>query len=121
MVKEWIADTINQYSVGDTFTIDDKLLWESLKLLIRGKTIAYSSFKKREQNRLESELWAELDKLQKAGNRQNDKIIEIEKWIKNNSRQENPWYDSTNKIKVESRGEKRTKHFCNLEKRHYKE
>ena len=36
------------------FTIDDQLLFEMLLLEIRGKSISYASFKKKENTRLEN-------------------------------------------------------------------
>ena len=39
-----------------SFSIDDQLLWETLKLLIRGKSISYSSFRKKERDNKEIDL-----------------------------------------------------------------
>ena len=49
IIKQCIVDTLSQYEVSNddgiiTYSIDDQLLWEMLKLNIRGKTISYSSF-----------------------------------------------------------------------------
>ena len=58
IVKESIKDVINQYKCDDCenlfearFNIDDQLLWETFKLIIRGRTISYSSFKKKERDK----------------------------------------------------------------------
>jgi hypothetical protein len=34
------------------FSIDDQLFWETLKIMLRGKTISYSTFKKKERKYL---------------------------------------------------------------------
>ena len=58
IVKECIKDVINQYKCDDCenlfearFNIDDQLLWETFKLIICGRTISYSSFKKKERDK----------------------------------------------------------------------
>jgi hypothetical protein len=71
IVKECIKDVINQYQCEDCenlfearFNIDDQLLWETFKLIIRGKFISYSTFKKKERDKRENDLENTLQKLQ---------------------------------------------------------
>ena len=45
------------------FSVNDQLFWETLKLMIRGKTISYATYKKRLQNNRETELEAKLQQL----------------------------------------------------------
>jgi hypothetical protein len=47
---------IGQYKTEDNenifdikFSIDDQLFWETFKIMLRGKTISYSTFKKKER------------------------------------------------------------------------
>lgn len=57
-IKNIIREVLIQYSTEEeivddnysnlSFTINDQLLWEMLKLKIRGKTISYSSWKKKQ-------------------------------------------------------------------------
>ena len=70
IIKQCIADTLSQYEVSNddgiiTYSIDDQLLWEMLKLNIRGKTISYSSFKKRNRDKREQTLENKLLNLYK--------------------------------------------------------
>ena len=53
LVKDCINETVDDYNNGDigesqspTFSINDQLLFETLKLQIRGKTIFYAAWKK---------------------------------------------------------------------------
>ena len=69
LIKDCIQETILQYSVPKendeetAFSLDDQLLWEMLKLSIRGKTIAYSTHKKRSREQEERELEKILENL----------------------------------------------------------
>ena len=62
LVKDCINETVDEYKInGDienpqphTFSINDQLLFETLKLQIRGKTISYAAWKKKEQNKTEN-------------------------------------------------------------------
>lgn len=67
IVKDCIAEVIDQYKTEDNenmfdikFTIDDQLFWETLKIMLRGKTISYSTFKKKERENIELELESEI-------------------------------------------------------------
>jgi hypothetical protein len=71
IAKECIENVINQYKCDDCenlfqarFNIDDQLLWVTFKLIIRGRTISYSSFKKKERDKRENDLENTLQKLQ---------------------------------------------------------
>ena len=47
------------------FTISDQLFFETLLMKIRGKTIAYSSFKKRKEREVENKFMKTIDNLEK--------------------------------------------------------
>jgi hypothetical protein len=53
-----IAEVIGQYKTVDNenmfdikFSIDDQLFWETLKIMLRGKTISYSTIKKKKERK----------------------------------------------------------------------
>ena len=60
---------VSQYRVnsedddGNYFSIIDQLLWETMKVMKRGKTISYSSYKNKEKNKSESDLEKQLSEL----------------------------------------------------------
>ena len=57
IIKDSIHETTLQYTRGDdSLTIDNQLFWETIKLMIRGKTISYASYKKKEREKQETEL-----------------------------------------------------------------
>ena len=91
LVKKQIKDVKEQYSVhvynkeelrdidnlDIQLTIDDQLFLVILLTEIRGKTISYATFKKRERVKLENTLTREIRKLEE--NAQSDQnLIEIE-------------------------------------------
>lgn len=101
------------------FIIDDQLFLETLLLEIRGKTISYSSYKKKKINEKEKNLIAEITKLeinyeQNLQSIQNKKKelenIRNHKLMGNIIRSRAKWLDE---------GEKPTNYFLNLENRHY--
>ena len=70
LVKECINEVIGQYRTDEneslenaTYSISDNLLWETIKFTIRGKTIKYSSFKKKERDKEERALEEKLKSL----------------------------------------------------------
>ena len=77
LVTDCINKTVEEYIInGDlehpqplTFPINDQLLFETLKLQIRGKTISYAAWKKREErNKTECFLENEINFLQQSFN-----------------------------------------------------
>ena len=76
LVKDCINETVDEYKInGDiehpeslTFSINDQLLFETLKLQIRAKTISYAAWKKKEQNKTENFLEKEINSLQQSFN-----------------------------------------------------
>ena len=56
------------YSLPPAFSINDQVLFETLKLQIRGKTISYASWKKKEKNMTENFLEKEINFLQQSLN-----------------------------------------------------
>ena len=132
LIKSCITETVNQYKINYLdqeniepqliqFSIDDQLFWETLKLVIRGKTISYATYKKRAQNEREKKI--------------NDKRVQLYQNFDSNKNEINHLSTELTqiredrikgillraKVKWKVEGEKSTRYFCNLKKRHYSE
>ena len=101
--------------------INDALFFDTLLMEIRGKTISYSSYKKKESGIIEKRLISEIEQLEKMSNI-NDTFELLE------SKKEELQILRKNKIdgmilrsKIQWSidGERNSKYFCNLEKRHF--
>ena len=124
IIKDCIHETTLQYTRGDdSLTIDNQLFWETIKLMIRGKTISYASYKKKEREKQETELKETLKTLY-------DKPLDDDIKFQINEKENLLRQIREEKVKgillrAKSRwkveGEKSTRFFCNLEKRHYTE
>ena len=132
LVKDCINETVDEYKInGDreytqspAFSINDQLLFETLKLQIRGKTISYAAWKKKEQNRAENLLEKEINFLQQSLNESPCEETKRKLALKQNELQELREHRMRgiairSKANWITRGEKSTKYFLNLEKRHY--
>ena len=131
-IKETIKSTLNQYEVisnGKTaYSIDDQLLFETVLLMIRGKTIYYSSTKKKIQKKTEIDLENELLTLENhldSVNNIDEKADILDKINENKLR-----LDEINNSKIQGmlirskakwieKGEKPTKYFLKLETRNF--
>ena len=67
-VKETINETVSSYRLpeNEAFSIDDQMLFEMIKLQVRGITISHSSYKKRLKEREENNIEEQIAKLQKV-------------------------------------------------------
>ena len=127
LVKDCINETVDEYKInGDiehpeslTLSINDQLLFET-----RGKTISYAAWKKKEQNKTENFLEKEINSLQQSLNvspceetkrKLNQKQNELQELREHRMR----GIATRSKADWITRGEKSTKYFLNLEKRHY--
>ena len=116
--SENYPDFVTQPDLID-FTIDDDLFFDVLLMEIRGKTIAYSTFKKGQFIDKEKNILEEIESLE------NREHIEYE--LLESKRKE--LYDirqiKMEGVKIRSKarwindGEKVTKYFCNMENRNY--
>ena len=101
------------------FTISDQLLLETLLIEIRGKTISYSAYKKKQSILNEQTLIEEIGKLEEAA------IVNINQLDEKKTELENIRKEKMQGIMVRARvrwaeeGEKPTKYFCNLESRNH--
>ena len=103
------------------FLIDDALFFDTLLMEIRGKTIAYSSYKKKEKDKEERDLIKEIEDIEKQIKDDSDvDLLEVKK----------EQLRSIRKTKIDGmiirsraqwslEGERNSRYFCNLEKRHY--
>ena len=135
LIKDKLLDVKDQYSVfvynrdslkdiddlDIEFIIDDQLFLDVLLTEFRGKTISYSTFKKRERTNLENKLTLEIKRLEE--NVQSDQILnEIDnkktelKILRQNKVQGEYIRSRTQWIEE---GEKPTNFFCNLENRNF--
>ena len=112
--------------------INDQLFFEMLLLEIRGKTIAYSSRRKRNQDKTEANLMNEIQTLQndieeKELPDQNSDVIQN---LRSRLKEANSELEQIREKKIKGsfmrskalwieQGEKPTKYFCNLEKRNF--
>ena len=110
-----IKDISNQ---NKQFNINDQLFFEVLLIEIRGKSIAYSSYNKKQDKILEDKLIEDIENLEKEDNTNYDILVK-------QNELENLRKKRMEGVKVRSRarwicdGEKVTNYFCNLETRHY--
>ena len=128
-IRTTIQETVIKYE--NDASVNPALLWEMIKLKVREKSISYAAYKKSTTKKRENELEksiATLEKqLDKASNNepQTQTIIEninllkcnLEKIIEYRTkgailRSKSQWYNE---------GERNTKYFLNLEKRHFKQ
>ena len=119
IIKRTISDTVRNNNGADSL-----LLWDTVKLQVRGKTIQYASRRKRAQHNLLGALERRLMNLEQIYNQspspqieQNINLIknDIDEIITEKTkgmiiRSKAEWYEE---------GEKPTKYFLNLEKRNY--
>ena len=106
-------------------------MWEMIKLKIREQSLKYSTVKKAKISRYEEELEKEINSLQRLAESRhidekekkgilgalNSKKLELEKLIEHRTK----GTISRAKCRWHNEGEKNTKYFLNLEKRHYKQ
>ena len=101
------------------FDIDDKLFFETLLLEIRGETISYSSFKKKQEDKRQEKLLIEINNLEKETDI-NYPILEAKKeelLQLRNKKMQGVFIRS--RAKWTSEGEKPSKYFCALESRNF--
>ena len=134
-VKNIIDDIIYEYSnispppenIEDTnFSISYQLLWETIKMKIRGMTISYTSHKKKdreaEEKRIEnllSQKYTVLDENPIATVK--DEVLKLENELQQLREKKIRGIITRAKVKWGAEGEKGTRYFCNLEKRHFME
>ena len=137
IVKETISDVKQTYSMNESgnnadsqqtqFSINDQLFLETLLLMIRGNTIKYSSFKKKQKQEEEIKLEQEIKLIEKEVNRN---FLNMSEESLNNLETKKAKLHDIQKDKIEGMmlrsrsryedlGEKPTRYFFELEKRNY--
>ena len=118
-----VYDTENIKDVDNEslcLTINDQLFFEVLLMEIRGKSISYSSYKKREDNKQEKRLNDEISELENDLNDTNIYTLEAKKTELEALRKK-----TVDGLIIRARaqnieeGEQNSKYFSNLEKRNY--
>ena len=104
------------------FTISDSEFLELLLMQIRGETIRYSTFLKKQAMKQENSLKAEIDKMEKCS-----QLLDSSELILKKNRLESIGSNKLNDLMLRahaqwlSEGEKPSKYFCSSEKHYYTE
>ena len=101
------------------FQIPDQLFLETLLMEIRGKTISYSSYKKKQNNLREHNLENEIKHLEEEEPLDLEKINEKKLELENFRREKIQGIMIRAKIKWAEEGEKPTRYFCSLVSRNF--
>ena len=121
-IKEYAAlvydhNNLNNMNKSDIhFTINDQLFLDALLMKIRGKTISFASYKRKNSDRIEKQLIQEISEIEKSFNE--SKIDSLEqKRDELNSIRNNKLQGSMIRSRAQwiADGEKPTKFFCSLE------
>lgn len=132
MVKDTIKNTVNMYKVEGhenneihSFSVSDQMLFEMLKMEIRGMTIKYSSQKKKQNIAHEKRLNNEILLLETqltanpSSNELNEKLREKQDSLYELRKNKIAAIMIRSKSQYYEEGEKPTKYFFSLEKRNY--
>ena len=136
IVKDTISDVKQTYATNNNdnldnqqseYSINSQLFLETLLLMIRGNTIKYSSFKKKQQQQQEKQLEQEIKIIEDEVNtnfiNMSDEILdnlETKKtMLYDIQKDKNEGMMLRSRSRYEDLGEKPTQYFFNLEKRNY--
>ena len=129
LIKKTITDAANEYVNNNE--IDAILLWHTMKMQIRSRSLNYARRKKAKMKSLELKLESEILSLQKELEENNvfeNEKVQIYSEIDVNilQREEISKYKTRrailrSKSRWHNEGETNTKYFLNLEKRHFNE
>jgi exonuclease III len=104
------------------FVISDQLFLDTLFMEIRKKTMEYAARKKREDKKTEQKLEEEIQRLEEIRNKTNEEIQDLINKKENLitlRRNKMQGVLLRSKARWAAEGEKITKYFCSLERRHY--
>ena len=104
------------------FTISDQLFLDVLLMEIRGKTIAYSSHKNKVMREKEQTLDKEIQDLEEKNNKTATEQLQLKEKIESLTNLRESKMQGIlirSKARYASQGERVTKYYCNMEKRHY--
>ena len=100
-------------------TINDQLFFEMLLMEIRGKTISYASFKKKQGDQKEKQILKDIEKLEENEELNKDELTVIKNELDEIRKQKLEGLKVRSKAVWVDQGEKPTKYFCNMENRNY--
>ena len=127
-VKQTIQEVKKQYKKHSTKNaddpnyieiVDDSILLEVLLMEIRGITISYSSYKKKEKDKLEKVLLNEINHLESDVNIDVDLVEEKRSALESIRKEKMQGHIVRSRARWVEEGEKPTKYFCNLESRNF--
>ena len=112
-----IIDTISNEDIK--FKINDQLFLEVLLMEIRGKTISYASFKRKDNENKEKKLIDEISNLELNNNVHCETLGKKRKELEELRKHKLEGLMIRSRAKWIDQGEKVTKYFCSLENRNY--
>ena len=102
------------------FQIFDQLLFEVMLMNIRSVTISYATFKKRNEHNREESLIKDIELMEKNYTRENEDGLKTkQKELQELRKKKMEGMLIRSRARWIGEGEKVSKYFCNLEKRHY--
>lgn len=121
LIKQCITDTVELNNNNDT---NAQLLWDTIKMNVRGYTIKYATSKKKSKSLLISSLEQKISKLEDKFIETNDnsilnKIDQHKKDLENEFKYLTQGNIIRSRTKWYEEGEKSSKYFLNLEKRNF--
>ena len=114
---EFIKNNINNDLLE--FTISDQLFLEMILMEIRGKTIAYSAYKKKQKQERENNLIKDIENLENSQDPDLELIETKKEELQNVRKEKLNGIIIRSRVKWAEEGEKPTKYFCSLESRNY--
>ena len=124
-VKRILSETVEQYYTGrdgtnPTFSINHRMLWEMIKLGIRGFSIKYSSEKKRERADEEKIISLNIDMLEsKSDNDSIEQKSHLLSRLQEIRKQKMAGVLLRSRARWIEEGEINSRYFCSLEKRNF--
>lgn len=128
LIKACIADTVNQYKTNYInmdnidpaliqFSVNDQLFWDTLKVMIRGKTISYATYKKRSQNEREKKIEEKWHHLYQNFDLNKEEINQLSSELSRIREDKIRDILLRAKVRWKVEDEKSSRYFCNLEKK----
>lgn len=120
MIPIYSLEYVHSNNCNDVkYTISDQLLLETLLMEIRGKTISFSAYKKKQNMQREQSLQNEILELEKTPEINCTQIEVKKKELQNIRKEKIQGIMVRARVKWAEEGEKPTKYFCSLESRNY--
>ena len=114
---DYFKDNLNDDIIE--FSISNQLLLEMILMEIRGKTISYSAYKKKQNIDLEKNLIQSIHYLETLTEPDMELIDSKKEELENLRRDKLQGIIVRSRVRWAEEGEKPTKYFCNLESRNY--